>query len=72
MIPAWVAALASGAPYERHPSLTRPSRRLRAVKPKLPADFEDVTWAKLRDAVQAVNSKRAVSCSLEELYRVRR
>lgn len=42
-----------------------------AAKPKLPSDFEEATWSKLRDAVQAVHAKRAVSCSLEELYRVR-
>ncbi len=44
---------------------------LPAARPKLPSDFEEATWAKLRNAVQAVHAKRAVSCSLEELYRVR-
>lgn len=42
-----------------------------AAKPKLPEDFEDRTWAKLQDAVIAVQEKRPVACSLEELYRVR-
>ncbi|KAF5826107.1 hypothetical protein DUNSADRAFT_4819 [Dunaliella salina] len=37
-------------------------------KPGLPANFEEVTWAKLQDAVRAVYHKRPVSCSLEELY----
>ncbi len=43
----------------------------RAAKPKLPADFENMTWAKLNEAVLAVHSKTGVSLSLEELYRVR-
>lgn len=38
-------------------------------KPKLPADFEATTWAKLQNAVRAVHNKQPVSCSLEELYR---
>ena len=42
-----------------------------AAKPRLPDDFEAKTWARLQDAVQAVHQKRPVSCSLEELYRVR-
>ena len=44
---------------------------LAVVKPKLPDDFEEKTWAKLKEAVQAVQSKRPVTCSFEELYRVR-
>ena len=42
-----------------------------AAKPQLPASFEVDTWAKLLEAVHAVQNKRAVACSLEELYRVR-
>ena len=42
-----------------------------AEKPQLPSDFEAVTWLKLEDAIRAVHEKRAVSSSLEELYRVR-
>ncbi|XP_024391521.1 cullin-4 [Physcomitrium patens] len=38
-------------------------------KPKLPKDFEEVTWAKLREAVTAIHLKQPVNCSLEELYR---
>ncbi|KAG2482358.1 hypothetical protein HYH03_018708 [Edaphochlamys debaryana] len=38
------------------------------VKPELPANFEEVTWAKLKDCVVAVHCKRPVSNSLEELY----
>ncbi len=41
-----------------------------AAKPKLPADFESTTWAKLNEAVLAVHGKKGVSLSLEELYRV--
>lgn len=38
------------------------------AKPKLPPDFEKLSWGKLKDAVQAVFAKRPVSCSMEELY----
>ncbi|KAA6417758.1 MAG: ubiquitin- cullin 4 [Trebouxia sp. A1-2] len=38
-------------------------------KPKLPADFESATWAKLNEAVSAVHGKKGVALSLEELYR---
>lgn len=41
-----------------------------AAKPKLPENFEDATWEKLKDTVQAVHAKQPVSTSLEELYRV--
>lgn len=44
---------------------------LLTVKPKLPEDFEAVTWSKLQAAVQAVHTKQPVATSLEELYRVR-
>mmetsp|Transcript_26924 Transcript_26924/g.58796 ORF Transcript_26924/g.58796 Transcript_26924/m.58796 type:complete len:739 (-) Transcript_26924:3390-5606(-) len=37
-------------------------------KPELPSDFEESTWIKLQDAVDAVHCKRPVACSLEELY----
>jgi hypothetical protein len=49
----------------------RPTYRA-AEQPKLPANFEQDTWAKLEDAVDAVHCKRTVACSLEELYRVSR
>jgi hypothetical protein len=38
------------------------------ARPQLPDTFEADSWAKLRDAVHAVQGKRPVSCSLEELY----
>ena len=41
-----------------------------AGKPALPDNFEEVTWAKLQDAVNAVHEKRKVATSLEELYMV--
>ena len=41
-----------------------------ADKPKLPNNFEEVTWAKIKEAVTAIHLKQPVSCSLEELYRV--
>ncbi|GMH32280.1 hypothetical protein BSKO_00114 [Bryopsis sp. KO-2023] len=39
------------------------------VKPKLPQDFEQKTWDKLKEAVHAVQLERPVTSSLEELYR---
>jgi hypothetical protein len=54
-----------------HPPIVRASSLWRlAVKPELPANFEEVTWAKLRASVVAVHDKTPVSCSLEELYTV--
>ncbi|KAL4200513.1 hypothetical protein AMTRI_Chr02g253910 [Amborella trichopoda] len=37
-------------------------------KPKLPTNFEEDTWAKLKSAISAILLKQPVSCSLEELY----
>lgn len=37
--------------------------------PKLPADFADATWARLKDAVVAIFNQQPVVTSLEELYR---
>lgn len=48
--------------------LTNPC--LLAVKPKLPDDFEEKTWQKLKGAVHAVQKKETVVSSHEELYRV--
>ena len=42
-----------------------------AEKPKLPDDFEAVTWGKLRTALAAIAAKVPVASSFEELYRVR-
>jgi hypothetical protein len=42
-----------------------------AEKPKLPNNFEEITWAKIKEAVTAIHQKQPVSCSLEELYQVR-
>mmetsp|Transcript_1741 Transcript_1741/g.2670 ORF Transcript_1741/g.2670 Transcript_1741/m.2670 type:complete len:801 (+) Transcript_1741:58-2460(+) len=39
------------------------------VKPKLPENFEEETWEKLKMAVEAVHQKKPVACSQEELYR---
>jgi len=41
-----------------------------ADKPKLPNNFEESTWAKIKEAVTAIHLKQPVNCSLEELYRV--
>eukprot|EP01026_Neomeris_dumetosa_P068944 TRINITY_DN6783_c0_g1_i5.p1 TRINITY_DN6783_c0_g1~~TRINITY_DN6783_c0_g1_i5.p1 ORF type:complete len:481 (+),score=56.27 TRINITY_DN6783_c0_g1_i5:37-1443(+) len=49
------------------------SQKKLSIKPlkvkQLPDSFWDSSWSKLQDAVRAVQNKRAVSCSLEELYR---
>ncbi|XP_024030922.1 cullin-4 [Morus notabilis] len=37
-------------------------------KPKLPVNFEDETWAKLKSAICAIFLKRRDSCDLEKLY----
>nr|CAG8473107.1 7105_t:CDS:10 [Entrophospora candida] len=39
------------------------------VKPSLPSDFEEKTWAKLASAIQAIYSSKSVNDSLEELYK---
>ena len=39
------------------------------VKPKLPDNFEEVTWAKLQAAVRAIHTSKPVNDSLEELYK---
>ena len=38
------------------------------AKPKLPEDYLDQTWLKLKEAVVAVQTSRPVSTPLEELY----
>eukprot|EP00976_Prorocentrum_cordatum_P068315 1179085-Prorocentrum_minimum.AAC.6 len=64
---------AGGANIALKRSSAGPSKRLVIKpfkeKPKLPPDFEERTWAKLKDAVNAVHAKQPVACSLEELYR---
>lgn len=39
------------------------------VQPKPPENFEDDTWEKLKKAVAAVEGKRPIATSREELYR---
>jgi cullin 4 len=50
-----------------------PKRKLVLVpfktKPKLPENFEAMTWTKLESAIHAVNTKVSCSISKEELYR---
>ncbi|GBG65908.1 hypothetical protein CBR_g54200 [Chara braunii] len=47
----------------------RPIIKAFREKPKLPDNFEERTWEKLKEAVTAIHQKQSVSCSLEELYR---
>lgn len=51
------------------PSLKISSKLSAKLKPQLPANFEDESWSKLQEAVQAVQVAKPVACSLEELYR---
>ena len=39
-------------------------------KPKLPPNFEEDTWAKLKSAIMAIFLKKPDSCDLEKLYQV--
>lgn len=39
------------------------------VQPKVPENYADETWLKLKSAIQAVYEKNASSMSKEELYR---
>jgi hypothetical protein len=39
-------------------------------RPQLPENFFDKNWAKLEEAVCAIQNQKAVATSLEELYQV--
>ncbi|XP_028416649.1 cullin-4A-like [Dendronephthya gigantea] len=39
------------------------------AKPKLPDNFKDTTWGKLREAICAIQNKTSISSSLEDLYK---
>jgi len=39
-------------------------------KPKLPENFQQDTWQKLREAVDAIHKSHSIKSSLEELYKV--
>ena len=36
--------------------------------PKLPENYQEVTWSKLKEAVLAIQQSRSITYSLEELY----
>lgn len=36
--------------------------------PKLPANYQEKTWEKLREAVIAIQNSKSIQYSLEELY----
>ncbi|XP_038705858.1 cullin-4-like [Tripterygium wilfordii] len=42
--------------------------KLLKAKPTLPTNFEEVTWAKLKAAIEAIFLKQPNSCDLEKLY----
>lgn len=37
-------------------------------KPNLPENYQETTWSKLREAVIAIQTSKAIAYSLEELY----
>lgn len=37
-------------------------------KPGLPQDYQETTWSKLREAVVAIQTSKAIAYSLEQLY----
>lgn len=39
-----------------------------AGKPNLPENYQETTWSKLREAVIAIQTSKAIAYSLEELY----
>jgi hypothetical protein len=39
-------------------------------QPKLPKNFEEDTWAILKDAITAIFLKKKLSCDVEKLYQV--
>jgi len=39
-------------------------------KPKLPENFQQDTWQKLQEAVDAIHKSHSIKSSLEELYKV--
>ena len=39
-----------------------------AEKPKLPENYQEVTWQKLTEAVVAIQTSKSIRYSLEELY----
>ena len=40
-------------------------------KPKLPENYQQETWLKLKEAIEAIHNSHAIRASLEELYQVR-
>lgn len=39
-------------------------------KPKLPENYTDETWQKLKEAVEAIQNSTSIKYNLEELYQV--
>jgi cullin-4 len=49
---------------------TRKPLRIKIGQPKLPKNFEEDTWAILKDAITAIFLKQKLSCDVEKLYQV--
>lgn len=43
---------------------------LLAEKPKLPENYTQETWQKLKEAVEAIQNSTSIKYNLEELYQV--
>lgn len=39
-----------------------------AGKPNLPENYQETTWSKLKESVIAIQTSKAITYSLEELY----
>ncbi|EEC76292.1 hypothetical protein OsI_13805 [Oryza sativa Indica Group] len=50
------------------PSAARKPLRIKIGQPKLPTNFEEDTWAILKDAITAIFLKQKLSCDVEKLY----
>ena len=51
-----------------NPSLQSFAESLISEKPKLPDNYQQETWVKLQEAVNAIHTSHAIRSSLEELY----
>ncbi|KAL5209221.1 hypothetical protein ABZP36_004844 [Zizania latifolia] len=50
------------------PPASRKPLRIKIGQPKLPKNFEEDTWAVLKDAITAIFLKQKLSCDVEKLY----
>lgn len=65
----------NGAIKMTSPSMNKPGAATKKLviknfksKPNLPENYQETTWSKLREAVVAIQTSKAIAYSLEELY----